>query len=120
MRLPIKTDLAKTGDGISFCSGDYSLNPNRRLYKYYWQVFTEDSEWEGMEFFENASRLSIAGYMERVKQLKREGKAAFVYNTKQLREGHGLPVDMNHPRWKGAILAPSLEDDTDPEYDGYK
>ncbi|MFM0324865.1 hypothetical protein [Caballeronia glebae] len=123
MQLPIKADLARraqSGDGIVFCSGDYSLNPNRRVYKYYWQVFTDDSEWEGAEFFQNTPKLSIAAYRDLVGRLQREGKAAFVYNTKRLRQGHGLPLDMNHARWSSAVLAPSLDDDMDPEYDGYK
>ena len=120
MLRPTKINLAKSRVGISFCSGDYSLNPNRRVYKYYWQVFTEDSPWEDSEFFANAPKLSIAAYMTLVEELKLRGKPAFVYNSKRLREGHGLPLDMNHPRWKGCVLAPSLEDDSDPAYEGWK
>lgn len=120
MLRPTKANLARSSGGVSFCSGDYSLNQNRRVYRYYWQVYTEDSPWEDAEFFQKARKLSIAAYMTLAEQLEREGKRALVYNSKQLRENHGLPLDMNHPRWKGAVLAPSLEDDTDPEYDGWR
>ncbi|QIE22937.1 hypothetical protein [Caballeronia sp. SBC2] len=119
MQLPTKKALADS-KVICFCSGDYSLNPNPRVYKYYWQVFTMESEWEGRDFFANAPELSIAAYLELERKLRREGRQAFVYNTKRLRLGHGLPLDMNHPRWKGSVLAPSLEEDTDPEHEGYK
>jgi hypothetical protein len=123
MQRPVKKDLFTRSKGrpaIWLCSGDASLNPNRRAYKYYWQVCTLESEWEDSEFFKNAPKLSIAAYVKLEKRLRDEGKSAFVYNSKRLREGHGLPLDMSHPRWKGAQLAPSLEDDTDPEHDGWK
>ncbi|QIE30360.1 hypothetical protein [Caballeronia sp. SBC2] len=61
MQKPIKEGLARS-NGISFCSGDYSLNSNPRRYKYQWQVFTLDSEWEGDEFFENAPKLSMVAW----------------------------------------------------------
>lgn len=123
MRLPIKADLARqaaSGPGIWFCSGDYSLNPNRRAYKYYWQVFTLDAPWEGPAFFTNAPSLSIAKFAALEEGLRREGKSAYVYSRKYLREGHGLPLDMSHARWKGVQLVVSLEDDPDAEHDGWK
>ncbi|WP_244815354.1 hypothetical protein [Caballeronia sp. Lep1P3] len=123
MRLPIKADLvrqAASGPGIWLCSGDYKLNPNRRAYKYYWQVFTLDTAWEGQEFFANAPSLCIAEFMALEERLRRERKSAYVYNRKCLRESHGLPLDMNHPRWRGVRLVVSLENDPDPEYDGWK
>jgi len=119
VQMPTKDKLARR-KGILFCSGDFRLNPDPRRYKYYWQVLTLNSKWEGDEFFENAPRLSIAAYMELMEKLKKEGQPAFVYNSKRLREGHGMPLDMSHPRWKGTVWAPSLEEDTDREYDGYK
>jgi hypothetical protein len=123
MQLPIKTDLARQaalGSGIWFCCGDHRLNPNRRLYKYYWQVFTVDTAWEGNEFFAKAPSLSIAEYVALEERLRREGKSAYIYSRKCLREGHGLPLDMGHARWQGVRLAVSLEDDPDPEHDGWK
>jgi len=95
MLRPTKASLARSLGRVSLCSGDYSLNQNRRVYKYYWQVFTEVSPWEDAEFFQMAPMLSIAAYMTLTAQLEREGKRALVYNSKRLRENYELPLDMN-------------------------
>ena len=118
MLSPTKEHLSKDG-GIWFCDGT-RVHPNPRLYKYYWQVFTIDSEHEGYEFFKNAADLSIAAYFALIKQLRLEKKSAMIYNFKLLRHNHGLPLDMNHPRWKDLVMALSFEDDTDPLYQGHK
>ncbi len=77
MLRPTKANLARSSGGVSFCSADYSLNQNRRVYKYYWQVYTEDSPWEDDRSFKGATIPStedipcpLSPYHERLAQNK--------------------------------------------------
>lgn len=103
-------------EGVTFCRG--TLHPAPRLYKHHWQIFSPDSEYEGLEFFEKAPRISTARCMERLHELATAGTPCLVYTWKQPRKFTGMPFDPE--KWKGATWAPSWDDDDDPIWEGHK
>ena len=116
-RPPFKRDLIQTGRSISYATG---LHPNPRLYKYYWQVFTLDSDWEGPEFREKASPLCTSACMLKLDELTLSNSLYVLYGWKRPRRFPGMPFDPNSERWKDAQWAPALEDDSDPEWSGHR
>lgn len=116
MRPPSKAHLAERGSH----SYALSLHPNPRLYKHYWQVFTQDSPWEGEEFFLMAPLLSTAACMSLLERLHSEGTPYVLYGHKRPRRFPGMPFDPDSPRWREAVWAPALEDDGDPEWNGHR
>lgn len=92
-----------------------------RFYKYYWWVFTAESPVEGDNFLTETYRLSHAEYDERIAVCRTRGMSAMVYNKKCYRTGADTPWDKHRLNERGACLAPSFNDDTDPVTScGYK
>ena len=116
MRPPSKQRLAARG------SHSYAppLHPNPKLYKHYWQVFTQDSPWEGEEFLLKGPLLSTAACRSLLEVLHAEGKAYVLYGHKRPRLFAGTPFDPASARWRNAVWAPALDDDVDPECDGHR
>lgn len=96
------------------------LHPEPRLYKHYWQLFTLDSPWEGDTFFDQAPVLCTAACFARLAQLKAAGQSCIVYGYKRPRRFPGMPFDPNHEKWRQVEWAPALEDDPDPEWNGFR
>jgi len=70
--------------------------------------------YEEHEFFEHAPLLCTAAMLLETQRLLDAGHTSFVYGFTRPREGTSIPRDINHPRWRDTIFAPSWEDDTDP------
>ncbi len=96
------------------------LHPNPSFYKYYWWVFWQGSPCDGLEFLSEQYRLSTKKAFEFRIQLKSEGKTYWLYNRQYPRLNPKNPFDVNSIKWKDAKWAPSFDDDTDEEYQGFK
>ena len=119
---PAYINLKSLTDGaqprIMFASG--SLHPlgNPRHYKYFWQVFSSASSYEGDEFFERAPRLCNAAFEEETDRLLSQGMSCLVYGFRLPRRDPASPWDHSHPRWIGREFAPSWDEDADPVVSG--
>jgi len=58
--------------------------------------------------------------MDRMSSLRERSLEYMVGNTKVLRLGSGIPIDLNHSRWVGYEFAPEFELDEDPLWNGYR
>lgn len=103
---------------IRYASGSPYLQGNPRHYKYFWQLFTLDSPYEGDEFFERAPMLCNAAFEKAVERLVDQGISCLVYGVRLPRRDPANPWDLSHPRWEGRSFAPSWDDDTDPVVSG--
>lgn len=117
MRPPSKAMLQRCRGMASYA---LSLHPNPRLYKHHWQIFTRDSALEGESFLQQAPRLSTAACMQRLAELGRTGEPCLLYGGKRPRLFAGMPFDRTSARWQRADWATALEDDADPEWNGYR
>ena len=95
------------------------LHPQPRLYKTYWQVWSAECPWEGVEFFHNAPLLCTADFLEVRAKLLESNTPFAVYNKQYPREGG--PFDKTSSRWAAAVFAPAYDDDPDPiTQDGHR
>jgi hypothetical protein len=117
MRPPYKRDLIRAGYSYSYAS---FMHPNPRFYKYYWWVFTLESEREGRDFLDKTPPLSTAAYIKVLEEVNRKGGICIIYNRHKPRRFDGMPFDPESDRWRDAEWAPAFEDDPDPEWAGFK
>jgi hypothetical protein len=80
---------------------------NAKFFMYRYFVFWEGSPMDGMDFFSDENSLSRTEADALIARLEKEGKAHWVYNRSYPREGS--PFDPEHPKWKGRMFAPALE-----------
>lgn len=110
--LKSRTDAAQPR--IIFASGSLHLIGNPRHYKYFWQVFTAESPYEGGEFWEHAPRLCNAAFEQEAERLREQGLTCLVYGFRLPRRDPANPWKLDHPRWQDTNFAPCWDDDTDP------
>jgi len=91
------------------------MHSNPRFYKYYWSVYSFDSA-KGVP----TNHLCTSAAMERMSSLRERSLEYMVGNTKVLRLGSGIPIDLNHSRWVGYEFAPEFELDEDPLWNGHR
>ncbi len=97
------------------------VNPNPRLYKYYWWVFWRGSPCEGSKFITKKYRMTTERAHNLMAKLHQQKEKYFVTNTSYPRYEPGvMPFDPKSKRWKNATWAPSFDEDTDKEYQGHK
>lgn len=105
--------LAEKSPTIVYASASLSLSGHPKLYKHFWQVFSVESPWENDEFFEHAPHLCTADMVRTTERLLAAGHSVVLYGWKRPRRGPGMPWNLEHPRWKNAVFAPSWDEDTD-------
>lgn len=115
-RNPTKAKLRERGSG-SFAM---SLHSNPKLFKYYWRVFSNDSEHEGADFFRLVPELSTAECFAKIRELDERKEPYFIYNRHIPRRFVGMPFDPQHKRWQKSEWAPTWDEDTDAVYEGFK
>ena len=110
----IKQQKAERGHERWFCS--HASNPNPRLYKRYWRLFTRNSEWEGVDFLRKATAVCTYVAEEQVVQLQMADEPVWLYVVRFPRwDPQVMPWDLSHDRWLGVVdWAPAFDDDADP------
>jgi len=97
------------------------MHPNPAFWKYYFYLFTDEADVDGQAFFRDENWLCVHAYRKQVDRINRAGDLAWAYNERHPRRGPDTPFDENHPRWKNAEWAPTLNEDPDPEVeDGHR
>lgn len=103
-----------------FVSGS-NLHPNPKLYKYYFWIYAENSDYESAAdiFFKDAYKLNIKTAVDKMNEL-RNNKISYAYvNTKYYRLGNKIfnyeGLMQNDPQ---IIFSPSYEDDKDEIIEG--
>lgn len=91
-----------------------SVNPNPRMYKYYWWIFTEHSPVEGMAFLTDPYRLNSFDFQQQLKYCKENNLSALIYNERLYRLDHSLPFDFSKLEQEGYNFAPSFDEGPDP------
>lgn len=113
--------LTDGADGVIYASGLARPQGNPRLWKYYWQVFSAESPWEGDEFFRLAPQLCIADLEKEVGRLMALSQSCMIYGIRRPRADSANPWNMANQRWKDVAFAVSYDEDTDPiVIDGYR
>lgn len=108
---------------IFFISGS-SLHPNVKLYKYYYWVYPENSNFENATevFFKDEYKLTIKKAMDVMKELEKNNIGFAYTNVRYYRLGNKI---WNYEKLKNEYpeirFAPSYEDDTDETHEsGHK
>ena len=117
MRPTYKTleKITCVGPASVWCaSGSSAPEGNPRMYKYFWRVFSEQSPWEGDDFFIHAPALCPADCEKEVQRLLTLNLSCLLYGFRRPRKNAANPWNMNHPRWKNVKFAVSWEEDVDP------
>lgn len=115
---PLHRNLSMQGPlGRTGWSCATNMHPNPELYKYYWWVFTLESEEEG--FLSNPeNRLCTYDAMRTLQTLNRQKKPYLLYNKRYPRRNSLFNPESE--KWKHAQWFPCLADDTDPDWKGHK
>jgi hypothetical protein len=91
-------------------------NPNARLFKVYWRLFTRHSPWEGQAFLARA-RPTCTYYAEWcIERCRRFDEPVWLYPFRLPRwDPDVMPWDLTHPRWRDVQRwAPAFDEDPDP------
>jgi len=99
---------------VYYASGSPSLSGHPHFYKYLWQIFSADAQWEGGAFFAQATRLCQHDFLAHVARLLAGGHSCLAYGERRPRQDPRRPRDLCHPKWQHTLFAPSWDDDTDP------
>jgi hypothetical protein len=119
MKFPAFADLEEMRtEGAQWRSYGDQINPNPRLFKYYWWIFCKYSDVEGPEFLSAKNRLCYAEAHKLTRRLEEEGEPFIVYSERLPRIG--APFDPNHKKWQGIKWAARFEDDRDAICKGHK
>lgn len=118
MKLPSYEYLEKLTIENRAVGFNQNMHPNPRYYKYYWHVFSKDSEVEGKAFLGDKYLLSTYEANKEVNRLNRLGLPYMLYNYSLPREGDDTPFNES----KSKHWAPSYDEDTDCPLgkDGFK
>jgi len=122
MKLPRFRDLRNNSEGeLSQSSYASGIHPVPRFYKYDWWVFNEDSPVEGDEFLTAKYALCTADAMALIDELREQGKPFIIYNERRARlDPPHTPWDLNGERWVDYEFAKPLNQDSDPDWRGFK
>lgn len=97
-----------------FVSGS-NINPNPKLYKYYWWIYSMESKEKSAAevFYSKAHRLTTKKFEEEAKRLQ-DNKISFAYvNTKLHRLGTIFDYEKLKEKYPDIEFAPAYEDDND-------
>ena len=97
-----------------FVSGS-NINPNPKLYKYYWWIYSMESKEKSAAevFYSKAHRLSIKKFEEEAKRLQ-DNKISFAYvNRKLHRLGTIFDYEKLKEKYPDIEFARAYEDDSD-------
>ena len=110
----IEENYRKSGHEVWFCLP--ASNPNARLFKVYWRIFTRHSPHEGYEFLAQAPLLCHHDARLAVEESRDANEPVWLYPLRRPRWDPGImPWDLTHPRWRDvAHWAPAYDDDPDP------
>ncbi len=115
---PTKKKLQEFTGGRSYAT---HMHPNPKFFKYYWRVFSNDSEYEGRDFFIFGQELTTAEYVAKTDALDARNEPYLIYNRRIPRRFEGMPFDPTSERWRGQKeWAPAWEEDRDAEFEGFK
>lgn len=105
----------------AFVSGS-NLHPNPRMYKYYWWIYSELSEFESAEevFFKEQYSLSTKEAFALMDELQAKKIRFVTANTKRKRLGSIWDYPRILQEYPDEIFAPSYEDDPTPDWNGHK
>ncbi len=122
MRVPnfdaLRRESVEAGIGFSYAS---NMHPNPRFYKYRWWVFWRDSACDGREFLDDKYAICTANAISLIKKLQADGECYWIYNRRISRHEPGVtPFDRTSVKWRDHAFAPSFDDDTDPQLDGFR
>ena len=99
---------------IAFISGS-NINPNPKLYKYYWWIYSMESKEKSAAevFYSKAHRLTTKKFEEEAIRLQ-DNKISFAYvNTKLHRLGTIFDYEKLKEKYPDIEFAPAYEDDSD-------
>jgi hypothetical protein len=97
------------------------MHPNPRYYKYLWWVFWQSSPCEGEAFLAEANSLCTGLALALRERLDLAGESYWLYNKSLPRDEPGVtPFDRNAPRWKDVTFATALDQDPDPDWQGFR
>ncbi|MDX4037703.1 hypothetical protein [Aliarcobacter skirrowii] len=99
---------------VIFVSGS-NINPNPKLYKYYWWIYSMESKEKSAAevFYSKAHRLSIKKFEEEAKRLQ-DNKISFAYvNSRYYRLGSIFNYEKLKEKYPDIEFAPAYEDDSD-------
>ena len=100
-----------------------NIHPNPRLYKYYWWIYSANSEFSSAEevFYKSEYRLSMKAAMDQMADLQSKNIPYAYVNSKIQRLGCKIwnyaSLEQQNPNIKFAL---AYDEDLDPEYEGYK
>lgn len=94
------------------------IDPDPRLWKYTFRIWTRSSAWEGAAFFKHAPIYCMADYSKLEDSLITAGEHFFVYCIQRPRLGSS--AEQNLPHWPRMVFATAYEDDSDPIWHGHK
>lgn len=123
MRMPsfkkLAKDIERNGYQSRFCAT--FMNPNPRLYKYYWWVFWQGSPCDSEEFLSDRYRMPIKQAFELIHKLEEERQQHWVYNRRLPRlDPVNTAFDPSAEIWRDTEWALPFDEDTDEEYQGFK
>jgi hypothetical protein len=98
-------------------------NPNPRLFKVYWRIFTRHSPWEGNEFLRHAPLTPTYEARLVVERYRDAGEPVWLYPLRRPRwDPDRMPWDLTSDRWRDVeTWAPAFADDPDPvTADGFR
>ena len=110
----IEAEWREVGFRIWYCLPPH--NPNRRLFKVYWRLFTRHSPWEGQEFLDKCEPICMYEAARFVERCERLDEPVWSYPLRLPRwDPARMPWDLTHPRWRDVEhWAPAYDDDPDP------
>ena len=117
----IETNWREYGHEVWFCLS--ASNPNARLFKTYWRLFTRHSAWEGDEFLVKASNLCTYEAQRSIEWLGYDGEPVWLYPFRRPRwDPEHMPWQLRSARWRCVQeWAPAYDNDPDPvTQDGFR
>lgn len=118
MLLPRKALLEEAyrevGHQIRICMSP--ANPNARLFKTYWRLFTRHSPWEGSDFLDQTPQLCSHDAEYFVRRCCETGEPVWAYPFHVPRWDPAImPWNLDSQRWKDVPhWAPAFDEDPDP------
>lgn len=122
MRIPDFNALKQQSPAEGLCHS-YAQRPHAdpRLNKYRWWVFWRGSACDGREFLAEDYGMCTADAMALMERLTLSQERHWVYNQRMPRDEPGVtPFDRASAKWRNTQFAPSLNEDTDPEWNGFR
>ena len=117
----IEENYRQAGHEVWICLS--SSNPDPRLFKNYWRVFTRHSPWEGHDFLAHSPLTPTYETNVVIEQHREADEPVWLYALRRPRwDPSRMPWDLSSRRWRDVqIWAPAYDDDPDPvTSDGFR